>query len=346
MTKDQGQLDSGQQALGAALDLSFRILRWALGLLFILYLASGGFIVQQHEKAFVLVFGRVAGLGADRMKEPGLHWTFPPPIAEVVRVPAERVQTLEINAFWPRAGSQLADTEATPPPPAPTLKPGEDGYTLTGDANLLHSRWALRYTIRDPETYLFGHVDPAAVLRAELEHAVIRASAALPVDQALRTEVESFRAAVENELRGRCEALALGLQLQGLDVLGLMPPRQVAAAFNAVIEAENERGTRINEARAYAARQRNAAEGLAARWRAEGAAQKSRLLSQVSADADYFRKVLAEYTRNPSLILRALRQDTVRRALAGVEQKFIVHQTEKGQQEIRLLLSPEQAQQP
>ncbi|MCX6996407.1 MAG: protease modulator HflK [Kiritimatiellaeota bacterium] len=343
MTTDKGKLDSGQQALGEALAVSFRVLRWMLGMLLILYLSSGFFIVQQHQKALVLVFGRVAGLGADRLKEPGLHWTFPPPVAEVVRVPAERVQTLETSSFWPKAGALDQPAGPDTEPAAPTLKPGADGYTLTGDANLLHSRWAIRYTISDPETYLFRHAAIPAVLRAELDHAVIQASAGLPVDQALRTQVEAFRAAVENELRRRCEALFLGLRLQGLDVLALMPPRQVAAAFNAVVEAENERSTRISEARAYAARRTNEARGQAAQLRAEGATQKSRLLSQVSADADYFDKVLVEYAKNPDLILRTLRQDAVRRALAQVEQKFVVYRGADGQQEVRLQISPEQA---
>ena len=344
MTNDSSHTDSGQQALGEALAVSFRVLRWMLGVLLILYLSSGFFIVQQHQRAVVLVFGRIAGLGADRLKEPGLHWTFPKPVAEIVRVPAERVQTLETLAFLPQTGALNEPEAARAAPPAPTLKPGEDGYTLTGDVNLLHSRWAMRYTVSDPEDYLFRCEQLAAVLRAELDRAVIQASAALPVDQALRTQVEAFRAAVENEVRRRCDDLHLGIRLQGLDVLVLMPPRQVAAAFNAVVEAENERSTRISEARAYAARQGNEARGQAARLRAEGAAQKSRLVSQVSADADYFNKVLVEYAKNPDLILRTLRQDAVRRALEHVTQKYIVYRGADGRQEVRLQISPEQQQ--
>ena len=338
MTKDTEQIDAGQQALGDALAVSFRALRMVMLALLAGYLLSGVFIVHQDERAFTLVFGQVSGDAAHRLKGPGLHWTWPKPIAEVLRLKTERVATLTTTSFWPQQ-DPLAKDAGTP---EPTLKPGVDGCTLTGDANLIHSRWAVRYTISDPETFAFGWRDPVQVLHDEFDRAILASSARLPVDQALRTNVEGFRAAVEQLLRERGDALHLGVRVQGVDVLGLTPPRQVAEAFNAVVEAEQERSRLISESRTYAARQLNEGRGMAARLLAEGATYKSRLVSRVSADADYFRKISVEYAKNPDLILQTLRQDAVRHALQTVDQKFIVHRNASGQQEIRVLVSPEQ----
>ena len=338
MTKDTEQLDAGQQALGDALAVSFRALRMVMLALLAGYLLSGVFIVHQDERAFTLVFGQVSGDAAHRLKGPGLHWTWPKPIAEVVRLKTERVATLTTASFWPKQ-DPLAKDAGTP---EPTLKPGTDGCTLTGDANLIHSRWAVRYTISDPETFAFGWNDAVRVLHDEFDRAILASSARLPVDQALRTNVEGFRAAVEQLLRERCDALRLGVRVQGVDVLGLTPPRQVAEAFNAVVEAEQERSRLISESRTYAARQLNEGRGMASRLLAEGATYKSRLVSRVSADADYFRKISVEYAKNPDMIMQTLRQDAVRRTLEKVDQKFIVHRNASGQQEIRVLVSPEQ----
>jgi len=144
--------ETGDAALTGALNSSFRVLRWLMVLIAGLYIFSGVFIVGQHERAYVLVFGKIAGLAGERLLEPGLHWTWPRPIAEVVRIPTERVQTVDSGTFWYKDEKAPEGQPAASPG---TLRPGTDGYTLTGDANLIHSRWAIRYTVIDPEIVKF-----------------------------------------------------------------------------------------------------------------------------------------------------------------------------------------------
>lgn len=96
----------------------------------------------------------------------------------------------------------------------------------------------------------------------------------------------------------------------------------------------------MSAARAYAARTLNEAQGQAAKFIAESQAYRQRLINEVSADADYFDKVHAEYVKNPDVIARTLLQDTVRRTLANVE-KTLVSPAQPGQFELRLQLGPE-----
>ena len=330
--------ETGNQALADALSVSFRILRYAMLLVLVVYLFSGVFIVGQHEKAFVLMFGKITGLGEERIKGPGIHWTLPRPFAEVARVATERVQTVETDAFTSPSAKPL---EPNVPPPTGPLVPGKDGYTLTGDANLIQSKWAVRYTVADPEAFLFANADAPQILKDELEHAIVKISARMPVDKALRSEIESFRGAVDTELRERADRLHLGIQIQRVDMLALIPPAQVAPAFTSVIEAEQDRSQKISDARAYATRAINEAGGQAAKTRAEGETYKRRMVSEVSADADYFNKIYDEFIKNPLVISRTLLQDTLARTLANVDAKYIVHRNEKGEQELRLQLGPE-----
>ncbi len=329
--------ETGHAALTGALNSSFRILRWLMALVAIAYFFSGVFIVGQHERAYVLVFGKIDGLAGERLKEPGLHWTWPRPISEIVRIPTERVQTVDSATFWYR-------DERTPdgPPGGPgTLRPGTDGYTLTGDANLIHSKWAIRYTVIDPEIVKFRLTDLESVLQRELDHAVLECTARRAVDQALRTEIESLRGAVDAELRRRVEALALGIRIDRVDVIALAPPRQVTAAFASVIESEQDRSSKISAARAAAARSLNEAAGEAARLKSEGEAYRRRVVAEVSASADYFTKVYEQYQKNPDIIAQTLLQDTLHRVLTGVDQKFLIHRNATGQQQLRLLINPE-----
>ena len=326
--------DTGDAALTGALNSSFRILRWLMLLVAGLYIVSGVFNVHQGERAYVLVFGKIAGLAGERLLEPGLHWTWPRPIAEIVRIPKERVQTVESATFW------YKDEKPAEGQPG-TLRPGTDGYTLTGDANLIHSKWVLSYIVDDPEIVSFRLADLKSILRRELDRAVLQCTARRPVDQALRTEIEALRGAVDAALRQRAEALRLGIRVNRVDVLALAPPRQVTAAFASVIESEQDRSSKISAARAAAARSLNEAAGDAARLKSEGETYKRQIVAEVSASADYFTKVYEQYQKNPDIIAQTLLQDTLHRVLTGVDQKFLIHRNATGQQQLRLLINPE-----
>ncbi len=329
----------GQQALADALRVSFRMLRLTLVFLLVLYLFSGIFIVRQHERAFVLLFGRVSGRPGERVREPGLHWTLPRPFAEVLRISAARVHSLESTAFWYAVSPEetLMDIERPAPP---RLDPGRDGYTLSGDANILHSRWILRYTIDDPERFLFHFSEPEKTLHFLLEHAVVQQSARMGIDRALRTEMELFRSEVAETVRQRARGMDLGVDIQRVDLTTVAPPRQVAAAFDAVIEAEQERSRRISEASGYAARVLNEARGEGARRISAAEAYRSRLVGEIAANADYFTHVAQTYRLAPEITAQTLRQDAVRRVLRAADERYILRRGEAGRQELRLLLSP------
>jgi len=336
---------TGSDALTDALNTSFRVLRFVLVAVVIAYLFSGVFVVHQHEKAVVLLFGRLSGPPTETARGPGLHVTWPRPFAEIIRVPAERAQSLDIRAFWyHEPPGPLSQPEREPLPP--TLKPLRDGYTLTGDANILHSVWRVSYLVSDPLAFLFSYAQPEAVISNELIHAVIAVSARYTVDQALRLEVEAFRSAVEQSLRDRIETLQPGVRIERVELPALAPPRQVDAAFSAVIAAEQERSARISGARAEATRLSNEAAGTAGRIRSEGAAQRLRTVTQTAADADYFKQVYEQYRKNPAVTQQTLWQDTVTRVLEAAEEKYVVQSGDTGRQELRLLLGPEKQKLP
>lgn len=329
--------DPGREALADALRLSFRMLIIAMLLLSGAYLLSGIFIVQEHQRAYVLLVGRIAGTGADRVKGPGLHWTWPKPFAEIIRVPAERIHNMEIDSLWyaeATGGPRAAQTRAS----SPALRPGIDGYMLTGDANILHARWAVRYVIRDPELYLFDVADAESLLHRELERAAMITAHQRPVDATLRLDIEGYRASVDERLRERMNRLNIGIALHRLDLLSITPPLQVAAAFDSVIEAEQDRSRAVSAARAYAARARNEAQGERSRIVAVAAAQKQRILSEAAADADFFRAVLEEYRRNPDIIASTLWQNRIRSVLSKVDAQYLVTKREEGVQELRLMI--------
>ncbi len=327
--------DPGREALGEALRVSFRVLLWSMILIAFAYLLSGIFIVREHERAYVLVFGRVSGVGTERIKNPGLHWTWPKPIAEIIRIPAERIQTMEIDSMWyeelPVRGFQTRPRAASP-----ALRPLRDGYLLTGDANIIHARWGVRYTIRDPEIYLFHITHSEQLLDKEVHRAATLVAQQWAVDRALRTDIEAFRADVANVLRDRLLEQPIGLDVHRLDLLSITPPLQVAAAFESVIEAEQDRSRDVSAARAYAARIQNETQGQASQLLSQARVDRQRIVSEAEADADFFLSVLDAFRDHPKVITQTLWQDRIRTIMDRVDRQHFMYERQDGKRELRL----------
>src|SRR5918993_1880 len=77
----------GSRALSDALRSSFVIVKILMVALVILFFFSGIFTVPSGQRAIILRFGKPVGVGEQQLLGPGLHWSFPSPIDEVVRIP-------------------------------------------------------------------------------------------------------------------------------------------------------------------------------------------------------------------------------------------------------------------
>ena len=66
-----------------------------------------------------------------------------------------------------------------------------------------------------------------------------------------------------------------------------------------------------------------------------------RMLSEIQSDADYFDQVYAKYRQNPETVRSTLLQDTIRRTLANVDQKYILDHSGGLPPQIRLQLGRE-----
>jgi membrane protease subunit HflK len=146
------ELDPGHRSLAEALRISFIILKIGIAIVVIWFLTSGIFVVGVNEAAVKLRFGRIVGTKADRVIGKGIHWAWPAPIDEIVRFPVEKPEVVRVSTFWFE-------------PSVEEIKEGrqkrlgkdlETGYTITGDLNIVHSRWEIHYRISDPVKYLTG----------------------------------------------------------------------------------------------------------------------------------------------------------------------------------------------
>ena len=84
----------------------------------------------------------------------GLHWSFPYPIDEVVKIPITEIQKVTSTTGW-YATTPEQELSGQEPPAGGSLNPAVDGYVLTADRNIIHTRATLNYHIDEPIKYIF-----------------------------------------------------------------------------------------------------------------------------------------------------------------------------------------------
>jgi len=334
--------DASTQALSEALKSSFVVVRVVMVGLIALFFASGIFTVGPQEVAIKLLFGAPTGVGEAALLKPGLHWSFPYPINEIVKVPKGQVHTVVSSVGWfPITKEQeIAGQE---PPAGPSLNPAVDGYTLTADGNIMHVKATLRYYISDPVRYQFEFASVSNLVQNALNNALHHASVQFTVDKATRQDIAGFKEKLMNRVQQLALAQGLGIEFdpRGSDVIAI-PPRQVKAAFDAVLEAENDKRKTINTAEGEANTTLTKAQAEEDGIRNAGLADKTRIEQSAKADAAYFVARMEEFKRNPQLFRERRLTETMANVLANAQEKyFLVERADGTPRELRILLNRE-----
>jgi modulator of FtsH protease HflK len=307
--------DSARQSLADALGTSFRILKMAMVVLVVLFLASGTFVVEQNEKAIVLRLGKNTG----DVKEAGFHWAFPAPIDEVVRIPVEQSSTVAIGSHWlylraNEKGLTLNQLRRG----GEGLKPMRDGSLLTADRGLVHAQWRVTYSIDDLIHYV-SLVSDSDVEKAEtiitkiLENAAIHVVAGYTTEDVTRKRLGELRAEVKIAINDTLESLNTGIIAESVEIPSAIPPVQTKIAFDRVVREENRKRTTIRQAEQHAREMLNATAGashdklirLLDEVDAATAAGDSETAARIGAEVD--RVVLEEATGDVGGMIRSAR---------------------------------------
>lgn len=238
---------AAEQALAGALRTVFGALRVVMAIVIVALVFSNTRFLRQNQRAVILRFGKIVGTQASRVRGPGLVFAWPQPIDEIVVVDAARVQALEIDDFMYRKGAREGGTES----PGETLDPALDGYTVTGDANIIHTMWRIEYQIDDVVNYVLNVADPEALIRSSLAAAVVHTSSEFTVEEALWGEGLELRARVLKRLQARLDEAHSGIRIVAVRTPTRQEPKQTTEAFMRSQQAGQERDKTLQEAHRY-----------------------------------------------------------------------------------------------
>jgi membrane protease subunit HflK len=255
------EFDPANQALADALRKSFRVLRWLMILVVVLYAFSGVFRVKPGEMGYVLRLGRLVQSDLSE----GWHWSWPFPIDESRTESLKSDQELACPIRWQQTEQET--TGGVRAGGVVRVTPGRDYYLVTGDLNILHANLNVRYKIVDAGDYL-EHVyrltsDPTEKPEHEILRNLVFASAieiAAGHDLDFVYKNPAFLDQIRDATNDRLAEMATLGAPSGISIVrvesmpiddfeGIVPPMAVMPEFNSVQTAEQRKNQLIQEAR-------------------------------------------------------------------------------------------------
>ncbi len=288
------QPDMKSAGIGAALVVGVVVLIW---------LGTGFFIVQEGQQAVITQFGRYkTTVGA------GFNWRLPYPIQRHELVFVTQIRSVEVGRDNVVKATGLRDSAM-----------------LTEDENIVEIKFAVQYRLNDARAFLFESKNPTDAVVQAAETAVREVVGKMRMDSALAEERDQIAVRVRKLMQTILDRYKVGIEVVGINLQqgGVRPPEQVQAAFDDVLKAGQERERAKNEAQAYANDVIPRAVGAASRLTQEAEAYKSRIVAQAQGDSQRFKSVLTEYQRAPQVTRDRLYLETMQQIYSSVTKVLV-----------------------
>ena len=328
----------------------FKFLKEAMLLIILLqlgalFLSTLFVIIEPNEQGLLEHFGRPAG--AHAVLEPGFHFKWPWPIDIVYRYQTRQIQSFIVGevpdpdldkdrtVLWTRPHFKSKEGEASEMPGMLVASRGQIARTDTNEkavpANLLTVSIPFQYRITNLLAWAYHHANSDELLQELANREVVR----YLVNVDMENIMSSGRLAAAEEIRRRVQARAneakLGVNIIFAGLQDIHPPlgnkrTPVAAAFEQVVSAVQQKQTNHLYALAYAAEKIPSAQAEATNTLAQARNAAVTKVALAEAEAARFTNQITAYEASPSVYTQRLRLDTLARSLEPVR-KYVLTAT-------------------
>lgn len=269
-----------------------------LGVVLLIWLGTGFFIVQEGQQAVITQFGKYkSSVGA------GFNWRLPYPIQRHELIFVTQIRSVDVGRDVVIKATGLRESAM-----------------LTEDENIVEIKFAVQYRLSDARAFLFESKNPGEAVVQAAETAVREVVGKMRMDSALSEERDQIAPRVRALMQKILDRYKVGIEVVGINLQqgGVRPPEQVQAAFDDVLKAGQERERAKNEAEAYANDVVPRAVGSASRLKEEADAYKSKIVAQAQGDAQRFKSVLSEYQKAPQVTRDRMYLDSMQQIYSNV----------------------------
>jgi membrane protease subunit HflK len=271
------------------------------GVVAVIWLGSGFFIVQEGQQAVVTSFGRYS-----HTVEAGFQWRMPYPFQANETVNVTQLRSKEVGRNAVIAATGLRDSSM-----------------LTQDENIVDIRFTVQYRLKDARAFLFENRDPEEAVTLAAESAVREIVGKSKIDSVLYEQRDAIASDLVKSVQGQLDRLKAGIVVVNVNVQSVQPPEQVQAAFEDTLKAGQDGDRLKKEGLAYASDVIPKAQGTSARLREEAEGYKSRVIAQADGDAQRFSSVLTEYQKAPTVTRDRMYIDTMQQIYSNVSKVMV-----------------------
>ena len=271
------------------------------GVVALLWMASGFFIVQEGQQGVITSFGKYS-----KTVEAGFQWRLPYPFQAHEVQPVSQLRQVEVGRTSVVAATGLRDSSM-----------------LTQDENIVDIRFTVQFTISNLKNFLFENRDPEQAVTLAAESAVREIVGKSTMDSVLYEQRDAVAADLVKSIQAQLDRLNAGIQVKNVNLQSVQAPEQVQAAFDDVQKANADRERAKNDAQAYANDKIPGAQGAAAALREQAEGYKARVVATAEGDAERFKSVFAEYQKAPQVTRDRIYIDTMRDIYANVSKVMV-----------------------
>jgi modulator of FtsH protease HflK len=271
------------------------------GVVALIWLGSGFFIVQEGQQAVVTSFGEY-----HHTADAGFQWRMPYPFQAHETVNVTQLRSKEVGRNAVIAATGLRDSSM-----------------LTQDENIVDIRFTVQYRLKDARKFLFENRDPEEAVTLAAESAVREIVGKSKIDSVLYEQRDAIAADLVKSVQIQLDRLNAGIVIVNVNMQSVQPPEQVQAAFEDTLKAGQDGDRLKKEGLAYASDVIPKAQGTAARLREEAEGYKSRVVAQAEGDSQRFNSVLTEYQKAPSVTRDRMYIDTMQQVYSNVTKVMV-----------------------
>lgn len=282
--KQSGSGDSGGE--GGSVSMSW--IWWLIGIVFLIWVISGIYIVNQAEQAVVLRFGHYV-----RTVGPGPHW-LPTFIESETKVDIQQIRNFQYQSEM-----------------------------LTQDENIVNVSLAVQYRIDNPRDYLFNVVNPEETLQQATASALRQIVGQMTLDSILTTGRASLRDRVASQLKNTITNYKMGMSITDVRLLPAKPPEAVTEAFDDAIKAREDEQSYINQGEAYARKVISEVQGQAAKLTQSAEAYKQEVVLRAKGDVARYDALLKPYVAAPEVTHDRLYLDAMQQILTDTHNVIV-----------------------
>ncbi|MEH6630370.1 MAG: FtsH protease activity modulator HflK [Halopseudomonas aestusnigri] len=280
-----------------------------IGVVLLLWLASGFYRVQPNQQGVVLTFGKWTNT-----TEAGLHWHMPYPIETVMTPEVSTIHQISIGFRGAGSGgSNQGQTKSIT----------TESLMLTGDQNIIDINLTVQWKIRDAGEFLFNIRDQEATVRIAAESAVREIVGRTLFDQAVSTGRDEIQIKVLFLLQELLDQYKAGVLITEIQLQSIQPPQAVIDAFDDVQRSLQDKDRARNEAEKYRNDAIPRARGDALRVVQAAEAYKESLENKATGEADRFLSVFREYKQNPEVTKRRMYIETMQKVLKNTDKVIL-----------------------